>query len=224
MSTAISDAKLSLTENKMSTLCDGCDHASASFEFIGRNGIPYPLCERCYYDIQDAMNATAPVYMKCATCPDGEATHKQRREDATVLEVCEGCFLLDLYDTPVCDGCEEKFATRKCDNQNMCEDCYDDCDTCLCEDCGEREATQYFVHLDGRSFDLCDGCWALADHAEDYGADFGSAPRLRKNGPAFFCTCVSPVSLCGAPRCATCSGILISIPSRTSFPLQNGFV
>jgi len=201
--------------NKMSSyensLCDGCN-ASASCEFIGRNGIPYPLCDRCYVDIQEAMNATEPVYNTCATCLSADATHKYRSDDGTVLEVCEGCFLLDLYDTPICDGCDEKFATRNCDEQNLCEDCYDECDTCLCEDCSEREATQYFVHLDGRSFDLCDGCWALADHADDYGADFGSAPRLRKNGPAFFCTCMSPVSLCGAPRCATCSGILVHPP------------
>ena len=192
------------------TFCDGCSDL-ATQEFIGRDGIPYPLCDRCYYDIQEAMNATEPVYRGCATCSDGEATHKQYRADGTLLEVCEGCYLLDLYSEKyVCDGCEEKFAAREADERKLCDDCYDACDTCLCDDCGEREATQYFMHLDGRSFDLCDGCWSLADHADEYGASFGSVPRLRKNGKSFFCTCVSSVSLCGAPRCATCSGLLLS--------------
>ncbi len=202
--------------NKMSsygsTLCDGCDAASASFEFIGRNGIPYPMCDRCYHDVQDAMNATAPVYNACANCHSADATHKYRSDDGTVLEVCEGCFYIDEWDGPVCDSCEEMFATHEHKEQNLCDDCFDARVPCACDACGEREATHYFIHLDGRSFDLCGGCWAVADHTDDYGADFGSVPRIRKNGnpDVFFCACACPVSLCGAPRCANCSGILVS--------------
>ena len=47
-----------------------------------------------------------------------------------------------------------------------------------CEDCREADATTYFIHLDGRSFDLCETCFAAADHDDFYLAHV-KAPNLR---------------------------------------------
>jgi hypothetical protein len=38
----------------------------------------------------------------------------------------------------------------------------------VCDDCQEEEATCRFMHLDGRQFRLCAGCWHFADHEDDY--------------------------------------------------------
>lgn len=46
----------------------------------------------------------------------------------------------------------------------------------ICEDCGKASATCTFRHLDGRTFALCDRCFAWADHEETYGADFHLVP------------------------------------------------
>ena len=78
-----------------------------------------------------------------------------------------------------------------------------------CNDCKKKPATEVFVHLDGRTFDLCTYCWQLADHEEDYGADFGSVPNLRKSGPVKFCECPLPCDFTVSTRCDLCSGVVI---------------
>ena len=52
-----------------------------------------------------------------------------------------------------------------------------------CEDCGEADATTYFIHLDGRYFDLCESCFGMADH-EDYYLAHVKPPRLRIRTPS----------------------------------------
>ena len=78
-----------------------------------------------------------------------------------------------------------------------------------CADCKVNVATETFNHLDGRSFQLCSGCFGMADHEDDYGAEFGSAPRLRVKGKATLCQCPLPCNDDVSTRCALCRGIVV---------------
>jgi hypothetical protein len=51
----------------------------------------------------------------------------------------------------------------------------------LCEDCGKKDATQRFMHLDSRHFNLCLDCFHWADHEDDYLAHV-KPPRYRVSG------------------------------------------
>jgi hypothetical protein len=144
------------------------------------DGRLYYSCKPCWFDIQDSHEEI--LYNRCATCSEGDATHRYRQEDGTYLEVCEGCFLLD-------PETEEEESS--------------------CDDCKTNPATQTFIHLDGRQFDLCVDCHRWADHEEDYGVDFGSLPNVRLHGKAKFCECPLPCDFTTPTRCDLCKGIVI---------------
>ena len=99
---------------------------------------------------------------------------------------------------------------------HRCEDCDQSDDepetkrqALECNDCKKKPATVTFTHLDGRNFNLCSYCWQLADHEEDYGAEFGSVPRLRVNGPITFCECPLPCDFISPTRCELCKGVVV---------------
>lgn len=57
----------------------------------------------------------------------------------------------------------------------------------MCDDCRRKKATTEFLHLDGRSFRLCLGCFSHADHVDGYLAHV-EPPRLRmRKGPCTVC-------------------------------------
>lgn len=68
-----------------------------------------------------------------------------------------------------------------------------------CEDCKNRPATDRFVHLDGRTFDLCSYCFQLADHEEDYGLDFKT----------HLCECPLPCDFVSPTHCELCKGVIV---------------
>jgi hypothetical protein len=53
------------------------------------------------------------------------------------------------------------------------------------------------------------GCHHWADHEDDYGADFGSVPNLRKSGPSKFCECPLVCDSATPSRCGLCSGVVV---------------
>jgi hypothetical protein len=167
-------------------VCDSCGADDELKEWVGIDGLTYHSCKPCWFDIQESNEEIH--YNRCASCFQGDATHRYLQDDGTYLEVCEGCFLLD----------ETEFLEPPPKRQAL-----------QCNDCKKNPATETFNHLDGRTFDLCKYCWQLADHEEDYGADFGSVPNLRKSGPAKFCECPLPCDFTISTRCDLCSGVVL---------------
>ena len=55
----------------------------------------------------------------------------------------------------------------------------------VCQDCTKEPATDRFLHLDGRSFNLCSGCFGGADHDDFYLAHV-EPPNLRPNRRAAY--------------------------------------
>ncbi len=55
----------------------------------------------------------------------------------------------------------------------------------VCQDCTKELATDRFLHLDGRSFNLCAACFCNADHEDFYLAQV-EPPRLRPNRRAAY--------------------------------------
>lgn len=176
-----------------SLMCDTCGATDELMEWESVNGQTYYYCKVCWFDIQDSYDEIQ--YNVCGACLGGDATHRLRQEDGSYLEVCEGCFMLDEIE---CEFSRPEFFEPPPKRQAL-----------QCNDCKKNPATQKFNHLDGRKFDLCNYCWQLADHEEDYGADFGSVPNLRKSGPAKFCECPLPCDFTISTRCDLCKGILI---------------
>jgi hypothetical protein len=62
--------------------------------------------------------------------------------------------------------------------------------TTPCDDCGACAAAREFLHLDGRSFLLCEACFECADHEDSYGR---------------VCACTCPRFGEDATRCALCN-------------------
>jgi hypothetical protein len=62
-----------------------------------------------------------------------------------------------------------------------------------CADCRKKPATRVFMHLHKGEFFLCDGCWQMADHEDDY---------------LEVCTCSSPTPAKGAGAQAQCMDCL----------------
>ena len=202
-----------------------CDVCCATDELVewtnGRTGSVYHYCKVCWFDIQDSYDEIQ--YNRCATCSDGEATHRYLQEDGTYLEVCEGCFLLSGDDEEGgCDECgsetdlTEDYQTENGTVRKLCENCRPEFleplpkrQALQCMDCKKKPANKVFVHLDGRKFNLCEYCWSLADHEDDYGVEFGSVPNLRVRGPSSLCSCPVPCDFHSPTRCELCRGIVV---------------
>jgi hypothetical protein len=198
--------------------CDSCGADDELKEWIGVDGRMYHSCKPCWFDLHDTYEEIK--LDPCSSCSDGEATHRIRQEDGSYLEMCEGCFLLD--EQGGCDDCgsdtelTDEYQMEDGEIRNLCENCRPKFMEPLpkrqalqCNDCKATPATQTFLHLDGRKFDLCDSCWQLADHEEDYGVSFGSVPRLRVGGLVTFCACPVVFDDSSRTRCMVCRGILI---------------
>ena len=207
-----------------SCACDMCGATDELKEWVNEdNGFLYSYCKVCWFDVNDSYNEIR--YNRCATCSDGEATHRYAQEDGTYVEVCEGCFLLsDDDEEGGCDECgsetdlTEEYQTEDGTVRNLCENCRPEFLEPLpkrqaleCQDCKKKPASKVFVHLDGRKFKLCEYCWQLADHEDDYGADFGSVPNLRTTGPAKLCECPLPCDFLSPTHCELCKGIVVLV-------------
>ena len=153
--------------------CDTCGAMDELKMWIGVDGKTYHSCKPCWFDIQDSYDEIR--YNRCATC-------NSYPSDGTVLEVCEGCYLLDAV-TETRDSCEEcGLVTEVLDDYEMEDgELHRLCNNCIpsqsCECCTLCAATELFLHLDGRSFRLCSSCFLDADHEEEYGISFGSGPN-----------------------------------------------
>ena len=80
---------------------------------------------------------------------------------------CECCgsaeisrqIVLDGYNTWVCNDCPKR-------------------QVLMCNDCGDESATRVFHNLcDHTDYDLCEGCYSMADHHEDYASTLKALPR-----------------------------------------------
>lgn len=79
----------------------------------------------------------------------------------------------------------------------------------LCEDCRQVPAVRVFLHLSGCEYDLCDECFALADHEDNY----------------LHCHCEFPEGEPGDTNCNLCHG---SMPyyqdvCRCAHPTTTGY-
>lgn len=142
------------------------------------------------------------------------------------ITVCSGCEFLATTEVegrngglyPMCGSCEfvyreqeaEIVWCRECDQalasglsgaDQLCSDCYID----PCDDCREMPATTRFVHLWKGDYLLCDGCYAAADHEDDY---------------LEVCTCDDPVHFMdeGKLRCSECMRT-IKVPMHCHCPV-----
>jgi hypothetical protein len=135
---------------------------------------------------------------------------------------CSGCWFdvrdsaeeLEAFRTQSVDGCENCYVDGL--SAHRCEDCDQPVEepeakrqALECNDCKKKPATELFMHLDGRNFNLCSYCWQLADHDEDYGAEFGSVPRPRRNVTVKFCECPLPCDFLSPTRCEFCQGVVV---------------
>jgi hypothetical protein len=194
---------------KQELACDSCGGTDELEEWEGRDGNTYYSCKQCWFDIQETADEIK--YNVCGSCELADATHKYTLEDGTVLEVCEGCFLLP--EGGGCDECgsdtdfTEEYQTEDGEFRNLCENCRPK-EKCDC--CKKQPPTETFMHRDSRLFQLCADCFTGADHADDYGADFGSVPRIRKNGREKFCECPITCNTMTTTRCDFCYGIVVT--------------
>ncbi len=206
--------------------CDMCGANDELKEWISdeqSDAQVYHYCKVCWFDAEESY---AEIKLnRCATCSDGEATHRYLQEDGTYVEVCEGCFLLSEEEEQ--DGCDEcgsdtdfteEYQLEDGEIRNLCENCRPEFLEPLpkrqaleCDACKKNPATHTFLHLDSRKFKLCGGCWAVADHTDDYGADFGSVPRIRLNGKNKFCECPVVCNTMIPTRCDLCDGIVVTV-------------
>ena len=90
----------------------------------------------------------------------------------------------------------------------------------LCQDCRHEPATRRFVHLHKGEFLLCEACFGMADHEDDYldycdcafpegdaGETHCSLCRRQLREPDVYCDCAAPVTE-GFERitCRSCCG------------------
>ena len=149
----------------------------------------------------------------CDVCGATDELKDWKGADGKMYFYCRVCWF------DVCDTIDELEAMYCLPDDHSLHTC-DNCDSSVnapepkrqaleCQDCKKVPATHTFNHLDGRSFNLCSYCWQLADHEDDYGADFGSTPNLRKTGQARLCECPLPCDLISPTRCELCKGIVV---------------
>lgn len=158
--------------------CDTCGDVAVT-EFVGGGGSVYPLCGRCDIDNREAIaqrvddahqwRLSLGLHETCGEC-GAEAVTEFVGGGGSVYPLCEGCddrlreTLAGAYDPePEVHG--------------------------ACDDCGLEVASRRFLHLDGREFVLCEGCYTCAHHEPGY---------------LVFCECDVP--RCGADgtHCAQC--------------------
>lgn len=187
--------------DEIALACDDCGATSEVKTCEGANGDPYRVCKVCWVEMyrrdgHTEADALELFYREdeheyrgpCDECGDEEIAHDLELK-GHIFHLCDTCFeTASVYD------CLKAPAKRQ---------------ALECDDCGKKPATNRFNHLDGRSFKLCGYCVQLADHEEDYGADFGSVPRLRINGEAKLCNCPVPCDFLSPTRCELCKGIVV---------------
>lgn len=178
-----------------SCVCDVCGADNELTDWAGVDGNVYWYCKVCWFDVCDTIdelealkNLPESEIAGCYDCGSPTAFTEEHTKDGRSVHLCENCNHSD-------DECEPD-AKRPAFE---------------CDDCKQHPGTQVFYHLDGRRFHLCESCWQMADQSDDYGVSFGSNPRLRTNGPAFYCECPLPLDYVTPNHCELCKGVVVTL-------------
>ena len=94
--------------------------------------------------------------------------------------VCEDCHWRGAAEV-VCECCGSAAITHQIvlDGLNtwVCADCPKR-PLLMCNDCGDEPATRQFCNMcDDMVYDLCEGCYSMADHHVDYASTLSALPR-----------------------------------------------
>lgn len=164
------------------------------------------------------------VWYYCDSC---EAEHNRSR--------CSECGTLattELADEhgelwPLCANCDVWWRETQAELADQSEAIRG-----LCQDCGREPATCRFLHLRKGTFYLCENCFGMADHEDDYldycdhafpegeaGDTYCSLCRRQLREPDAYCMCAAPV-MKGLERinCQSCCG-RIRFGARKPLPL-----
>ena len=153
--------------------CDSCGAEDDLMEWESQDGPGAKVYRYC----SDCLGKT------CTGC-GVKATTEFEARDGTLHPVCDHCDVhLREQDAEMGDGEWEILVV-------------DD----ICADCKKEPATRRFLHLHKGEFFLCDGCWQMADHEDDY---------------LEVCTCSNPLPAVGAAATLQCMDCLRTIKHRS---------
>lgn len=173
--------------------CSGCSSTEIVTEIIGGKdeGESWPLCADC---------ARSHYRFSCSECGCLATT-----------EVADASGVL----WPLCANCDvwwrETEAEREAEAEAM---------RGMCQDCHVNPVTCYFYHLDKGKFYLCDDCFGMADHEDDYldycdhafpegepGQTHCDLCRRQLREPDAYCTCAEPETYrLERINCRSCGG------------------
>lgn len=138
--------------------CDTCGDVAVT-EFVGGGGSVYPLCGRCDIDNREAIarrvddahqwRLSLGLHKACSEC-GAEAITEFVGVGGSVYPLCDTC---DVHLRETLAGAYDPEP----------EEVHGPCD-----DCRAEVASRRFLHLDGREFVLCEGCYSCAHHEEGY--------------------------------------------------------
>jgi hypothetical protein len=121
-----------------------------------------------------------------------------RSDETTDIKACTGCGFKattefegrdgELY--PMCEVCDVHLREQEAEEGFEEE---------TCADCRKEPATRRFMHLHKGEFFLCEGCFGMADHEDDY---------------LEVCTCPNPTPARGAGAALECMECLRDIKTR----------